>query len=627
MAGVNVKMGVNGVAEFKKGMKDAQESVKALNEALKLNESQMKLNGESELYMQNKVAILNDKIKAQEQVVRQAQAALDAMAANGTDKASAAYQKMQSAVYKASAELMDMKTDLKNVETGADKAGNEAEEMNNQLKGIGKGVNWSNISEGIDKITSKLQSAARAAINMGKRIVNSAKESTGWADELITLSKQTGISTTDLQKMQNVAEIVDTDVDAIISAQDRMKRATTTKGGVQSIEEVLGISLNGQSADDLFWEIGGALTNMGEEFDKEAAAQQVFGRSWRELLPLFKTGREEYQKMLDEQNVLTEEQVENLGKADDALVKAQQELQKLKNEFWSENADKITGLMQWFVDNEGAVVAALTAIGAAFGAMKLAGFAANLAQIVSGFKGLGLVKGAADAAGAASGAAGAASGGAGAATGGGGLFAGLGAEGILGAAGLAAIPAAFAWAIDRRRNHAEQVRGTDENLTARVSGVESVLTDYILANRALDNLDIGNMEWDAAMAEAEALEARIQETRKQLEETEGGLEALQAYSDWRQEHSLGNMDWELPDYLSQAAEATSSLTEKLDGVEKSSADMTAAAKAMLDIPGQMQNAVVAGMAGVTIQVDAHVVDAMTPRIAKNQRDKVLQYVK
>ena len=54
MAGVNVKMGVNGVAEFKKGMKDAQESVKALNEALKLNESQMKLNGESELYMQNK---------------------------------------------------------------------------------------------------------------------------------------------------------------------------------------------------------------------------------------------------------------------------------------------------------------------------------------------------------------------------------------------------------------------------------------------------------------------------------------------------------------------------------------------------------------------------------------------
>ena len=119
--GVNVKMGVSGVQQFKQGMKESESAVKTLNEALKLNESQMKLNGESELYMQNKVAILNDKIKAQEQVVRQAQAALDAMAANGTDKASAAYQKMQSAVYKASAELMDMKTDLKNVDGFTDK--------------------------------------------------------------------------------------------------------------------------------------------------------------------------------------------------------------------------------------------------------------------------------------------------------------------------------------------------------------------------------------------------------------------------------------------------------------------------------------------------------------------------
>ena len=622
MAGVNVKMGVNGVAEFKKGMKDAQESVKALNEALKLNESQMKLNGESELYMQNKVAILNDKIKAQEQVVRKAQAALDAMAANGTDKASAAYQKMQSAVYKASAELMDMKTDLKNVETGADKAGNEAEEMNNQLKGIGKGVNWSNISEGIDKITNKLQSAARAAINMGKRIVNSAKESTGWADELITLSKQTGISTTDLQKMQNVAEIVDTDVDAIISAQDRMKRATTTKGGVQSIEEVLGISLNGQSADDLFWEIGGALANMGEEFDKEAAAQQVFGRSWRELLPLFKTGREEYQKMLDEQNVLTEEQVENLGKADDALVKAQQELQKLKNEFWSENADKITGLMQWFVDNEGAVVAALTAIGAAFGAMKLAGFAANLAQIVTGFKGLGLVKGAADAASAASGAAGAASGGAGAATGGGGLFAGLGAEGILGAAGLAAIPAAFAWAIDRRRNHAEQVRGTDENFAANVGGMESLMREWITANRQFDEL-----EFTASEAEVAALQNKITEAYQKLSESEEGIKALQAYSDWRQEHSLGNMDWELPDYLSAATEATSTLTTETQNLNESTGAMTEAAKGLMNLPATVADAVYKAVSNVNITISGGAVDVIGRRNSGTFFDRVAALVK
>ena len=378
MAGVNVKMGVTGVSEFKRGMTEAQASVKTLNEALKLNEAQLKLNGNEELYLQNKVQLLNDKIKAQEDAVRKAQQALETMKKNGVDEASSSFQKMQQSLYKATTDLTNTRTELKNVETGADKAGNEAEELGTKLDGIGKNVSWSNISEGLDKITQKLESGARAAVNLGKKIMSSAKESTEWADDLITRSAQTGLSVTQLQQMDKVAEIIDTDTEAIINAQNRMKRATTTKGGVTAIEEVLGVSLNGQTADDLFWEIGGALANMGEEFDKEAAAQQVFGRSWRELLPLFKTGREEYQKMLDEQSTLTEDQVKKLGEADDAIKKAEQQIAELKNQFWAENADKITGLMQWFIDNKDAVVSALTAIGVAFGSLKLASLGADL---------------------------------------------------------------------------------------------------------------------------------------------------------------------------------------------------------------------------------------------------------
>ena len=133
MAGVSVKMGVSGVTEFKRGMNDAKESVKALNEALKLNEAQLKLNGNEETYLQNKVKLLNDRIKAQEQVVKNAQNALDTMAKNGTDKASAAYQKMQQQVNRANTELTEMKTELKGVESGADKAGNESKVMNSML--------------------------------------------------------------------------------------------------------------------------------------------------------------------------------------------------------------------------------------------------------------------------------------------------------------------------------------------------------------------------------------------------------------------------------------------------------------------------------------------------------------
>ena len=361
MAGVSVKMGVTGVSEFKRGMNEAKESVKTLNEALKLNENQLKLNGNQEIYLANKVQLLKDKIAAQTEVVKQAEAALEAMKKSGTDEASKSFQQMKQNVYKATSELLSMKAELKNVETGADKAGDETKEMNDQLGNIGKGVSWENVTNGLDNVISKLESGAKAAINLGKKIISSAKGSTGWADELITQAKQTGLSTKELQQMEKVSEFVDTSVDAILNAKQRMKVATQSSSGKSAIEEVLGISLTGQTADDLFWEVGDALVNMGEAFDKEAAAQKVFGRSWKELLPLFQTGREEYEKMLNEQSYLTDEQVDKLGKADDAIKQVEQQIQDLKNAFWAENADKITELMQWIVDNKDGVVAALTA--------------------------------------------------------------------------------------------------------------------------------------------------------------------------------------------------------------------------------------------------------------------------
>ena len=405
MAGASIKLGVE-YSQFKKGMAEARESVKTLNAELKANESQLKLTGDKELYLQNKIELLNKQIEAQKTVVENAVKALENMEKNGVDKASSSYQKMRQSVYNATDQLNKMQSELKDVESGADKAGKEAGEMNTQLEKIGKNVAWSTVAEGLDSITRKLESGARAAVNFGKKVLSSAKDSTEWADELQTMVAQyadMGLTSDSLQRMQKVEDFIDTPVEAILNAKQRMARAAASDSGKSAFEEILGVGLNGQSAEDLFWETGDALMHMGEAFDKEAAAQKIFGRSWRELMPLFKTGREEYEKMLGEQTVLTEDQVDKLAKADDALKKAEQQIADLKNQFWAENADKITGLMQWFVDNEDAVVGALTAIAGAFGIMKLGSFAANLEKVISGFSSLKALAGGAAAGGAASG--------------------------------------------------------------------------------------------------------------------------------------------------------------------------------------------------------------------------------
>jgi hypothetical protein len=339
--------------------------------------------------MANKVQLLKQRIEEQKKVVANAEKALKEMRANGVEPSSKSFQNMQQNVYRAATKLTSMKTELKNVESGAEGAKKETSEMNKELQGIGKNVAWQTVSDGLKNITSQLESGARAAVNFGKKIIQSAKGSTGYADEIKTIVDQysdMGLTTDSYQRMKNVEEFIDTPVDAILTARQRMQRAAASSTGKKTLEETLGIGLSGKNAEDLFWEVGDALLNMGDAFDKESAAQTMFGRSWRELMPLFKTGREEYEKALSEQSVLTEEQVEKLAQADDAIKSVEQQVELLKRQFWADNADKITDLLEWVVDNKDGIVAALTAIGVAFGGLKIAQFATDVGKAVNGMK-------------------------------------------------------------------------------------------------------------------------------------------------------------------------------------------------------------------------------------------------
>ena len=381
-----VNIGVSGVSEFKRNMKDAESSVKALTSSLELNKKELEATGNKESYLKNQTQILKDAIEAQTAAVQAAESALNQMRKDGVEETSSAFSNMKKRVNENRIKLLDLKSELKKVET-------QSGDTSAGLENIGKNVAWDNVAEGIGKITDRLQGAARAAVNFGKRIGRSVMTSAEWADNLKTTADQFDITPERLQRMQNVADIIDTDVEAILGAQQRMAKATTTKKGISAIEETLGIGLNGQNADDLFWEIGEALVSMGQGFDKEAAAQNIFGRSWRELLPLFKAGREEYEKMIDEQKVMSDEDVNRLGALDDTINGLKQQVELMKNQFIADNADKIRDLLQWVIDNQGGVVAALTAIGGGFAALKMAELAANIAKVVSGLQGLGWIGG------------------------------------------------------------------------------------------------------------------------------------------------------------------------------------------------------------------------------------------
>ena len=586
-------MGVTGVAQFKADINTAKQSLKTLDEQLTLTEKEYKATGDAEAYMQRKTEQLQSKLETQQRICNDAEKALEQMRSNGVDMSSKAFQEMLRVLTKAKGEMIDTQAELQNIGSSANEAKDGAEKMNSELKNIGTGVSWKNVTDGLGDIISKLENGARAAINFGKKVADSAMGSTGWADDILHLAEIYGTDAVTIQRMKNVSEFIETDLETIMNARSKLAK------NKDSLPELLGFSADGMTVEQAFWKAGEAIQGMTDEFEREEAAQKIFGRGWKELIPLFSAGQEEYNRQLAETDVLTNAQVEALGKADDSFKQIQQQVELMKNQFWAENADKITELLQWIIDNKEGVVAAIGAIGVAFGGLKLAEMALNVTKVVEGFRNLGVLKGAGEAAGAA-GASGATS-----------TVGALGATGLGGLAGLGLIGASAAWAVDRRINHAELVRGTDANLAARTEGVNELLTNYILAQRAAESDDI----FEKSEEEVNAIFNKVQETYDALIGAEGGQEALNAYSDWRQENALGYMDWELPDAIDKMNQAAEELTGGSDKQKQSSSEMSTAANTLKGMPAEVYDAILKGFSNVKIYIDGQQAgSALTPYV-------------
>lgn len=159
------------------------------------------------------------------------------------------------------------------------------------------------LSASLDGISTKANSVATATkglstaaggllVALGGAAVNSAK----YADDLNTLSAQTGISAEDLQKMQYASDRVDVDVDTIAGAMSKMRRSMTSDSA-KSAEAFarIGVSVrdsSGQLRDSstVFYEVLQGLSSVGNETERDALAMDIFGRSADQLAGIVDDG-------------------------------------------------------------------------------------------------------------------------------------------------------------------------------------------------------------------------------------------------------------------------------------------------------------------------------------------------
>jgi len=621
-SGVNVKMGVSGLSEFKRSIKGAQTSIKTLDQQLALNEKQFKATGDAEAYMQEKADLLDKKLQEQKGIVAQAEKALQEMTANGVKSTDEAYQKMWQNLAKAKGDLLDTEMAMRDVGTSGEDAAGGVSSMNNQLKRIGDGVNWQNVTDGIGKITDGLEKVAKKAYSVGKAIVKEVLGTGGWADDINTRSKVLGVSTEDLQRMEKTARIIDTDAETIIKARQKlMKNVGSGKNDTMDALEALGISYNGD-AEDTFWKAGQAIMALGDEAEQEAKANALFGKSWHDLIPLFSAGREEYERVNSAWNVMSQEQLDALNQMDDEYQKLQIAVEDLKREALSNLAEPmrdvlteingvlgkigewlksdegkatvenivtvITDSLKWIIDNKDSVVTALGAIVTGWGTLKLSGAAADALMLIKGLKGLSGGKAAGTGIGTAIGSKLA---GSTALT-----SAATGATSVIGGMGL--LPAVVT---DMFLNQTYAGAGLLENgLSGLVTGFQKDLEEKK-----------AEIERNAETFASDTLNNRLMQGF--LYQMTGGL------------FKTGNYNFVSEEEFQRMKEVAD---ESNGEVVRSTSEMTQAANDMKGLPAQIGYAIESAMSRVTIVVDVDsMANALMPRIGGGMASTVLATVK
>ena len=371
MADVNVKMGVSGISQFKQGMSDASSSVKTFDAALKANEKQLKATGNAENYMQAQTTLLNGKLEAQRNIVKNAEQALKQMEANGVKTTSKAYQDMQRRMIEAQSGMMDTEQALNNLGNTATDAAGKTDKLQDSLGGLNKKVSLDQVISGIDSITGAMEKAAKKAVEVGKLIWENITDAARWSDDINTQAAMLGMDVEDYQAYKDVFDtFADLTVQEWMKAKTKVQKAMLDPTGDQldaltalglapryggkgslTVEQVAG------DWEDMLWDIGQALRDKvaSGEMSMDLAdvyANAIFGKSFASLNPLFNMGKEAFYEAVQTQTVASKEAIEANAELNDKLILLQGDFQQLKAELTaglapalSKAADAISGLL------------------------------------------------------------------------------------------------------------------------------------------------------------------------------------------------------------------------------------------------------------------------------------------
>jgi hypothetical protein len=171
-----------------------------------------------------------------------------------------------------------------------------------------------NFESKLSGLTSKLKILGPAAVAAGGAFaIGMVKSVANTADELAKLSSRTGVAVEDLSRLQYAAGLSGVSNQALTASIERLSRgmadAANGTGEAGKAFEAMGVSVKNQdgslrSQRDVLQDVAERFSGYADGAEKSALAQQIFGRSGAQLIPLLNNGAKGLKDMADESDRL-----------------------------------------------------------------------------------------------------------------------------------------------------------------------------------------------------------------------------------------------------------------------------------------------------------------------------------
>lgn len=274
IAGITIEIGgdTSNLQKSLKGvdsqLKTTQANLKDINKLLKLDPGNTELLRQKQSQLKEAIAQTKDRL----QQLKDAQ--------SGVAKGTPEWDRLQR-------EIIETEQNLQGLEAEYKQFGSVAKQ---QLQAVGQ-----KLQDAGGKITDfgqKLAPLSGAAAALGGALVKLGVDAGLAADDLNTLAKQTGFSTDTLQKMKYASDLIDVSVEDMAGALKKLKPNITESSDKLSKLGVATTDASGnlRSAEDVFFDVVTALSQIENETERDQAAMEIFGKSADSLAGIIDDG-------------------------------------------------------------------------------------------------------------------------------------------------------------------------------------------------------------------------------------------------------------------------------------------------------------------------------------------------